>query len=396
MGNRPGKGSSKNERFQDDINKHLECCREVILLFHSKIGKFTFEEYLLALKQNKKIFIYFKSFSPKTKLELKTFEEVMDLKDQLKQEGRTTFQDYENIDQFISIVYHDLNKYLTDHYPKVHPDNYLEKKHTEYANYLIALQTATVNQKASTSQPIFDKILPDLDEKQLSDFFSLERVYEVLIDHELETGNAEEKLRALYLINETKYFKKGTFLSLGKNIQDVCSDASPSQFFVFDDVKGLNPEINQLVDGNLVSQYQKMIRHLKKNLYLIRDIYSDKPEDYDIPEIVFRELLANAFIHREYQSHISASYIQVELYPDRLEIKNPGNFHDAIDIETLGKVEKSYVRNLEISLVFFLHKFVERAGKGIKRIQEVLLENGMKPADFKQEKKGNFCYGNCF
>ncbi|MCX6583806.1 MAG: tetratricopeptide repeat protein [Candidatus Aminicenantes bacterium] len=151
-----------------------------------------------------------------------------------------------------------------------------------------------------------------------------------------------------------------------------------------------------MVDGNLVSQYQKMIRHLKKNLYLIRDIYSDKPEDYDIPEIVFRELLANAFIHREYQSHISTSYIQVELYPDRLEIKNPGNFHDAIDIKTLGKVEKSYVRNLEISLVFFLHKFVERAGKGIKRIQEVLLENGMKPADFKQEKKGNFVTATVF
>ncbi|MCX6583807.1 MAG: hypothetical protein NT166_26835 [Candidatus Aminicenantes bacterium] len=168
---------------------------------------------------------------------MKAFEEVIELKGQLEKEGRTTFQDYENIDQFISIVYHDLNKYLTDHYPNSLPANYLEKKHPEYANYLIALQTTAVNQKASTSQPIFDKTLPDLDEKQLSSFFSLERVNDALIDHELETGNTEEKLRALYLIDENKYFKKGTFLSLGKNIQYVCSDASPSQFFVFDDVK---------------------------------------------------------------------------------------------------------------------------------------------------------------
>ncbi|MCU0287500.1 MAG: tetratricopeptide repeat protein [Acidobacteria bacterium] len=386
----------KNKRFQDDINKHLECCGEVILLFYSKIGRFTFEEYQLALKQNKKVFIYFKNFSPKTKLELKAFEKVIDLKDLLIKEARTNFQDYENIDQFNSIIYHDLNKYLTDRYPNANHDNQLEKKHTGYTNYLIALQTIAVNQKASTSQPIFDKKLPDLDEKQLSNFFSLERVNDAIIDHELETGKTEEKLRGIYLIDENNYFKKGTFLSLGKNIQDVCIDASPAHFFVFDDVKGLNPEINQLIYGNLISQYQTMIRHLKKNLYLIRDIYTDKPEDYDIPEIVFRELLANAFIHREYLSQIPASYIQVELYPDRLEIKNPGNFYDAIDIETLGKVEKSYVRNLEISLVFFLHKFVEKAGKGIKRIQEVLLENGMKPADFKQEKKGNFVTATVF
>jgi|GEM_PF-1634805 len=385
------KGSSKKKTFQEDIDVDLESCQVVLVLLHSKLGRFTHNEYKLALEKGKKIYIYFKPFTAKTSNEGTTYQAVLAFIDELKKEGRTSLQDYDNIDKFNSIVYEDLNDYFFKQYPKNNEDSVLEKKSTEYDHYLADLERSIVNKKVSTSQPIFDKALPDLEEKQLVDFFLLERVLEAFEDAQY-TG-IEEKLTRLHLIGLNHYLIKGTFLCLGKSIHIpyVCVDATHCKFFVYDDVKGLRPEINQWVDGNLIQQYHAVIRHLKRNLYLIRDIFSDKPEDYDIPEIVFRELLANAIIHREYSKEKDiASFIQVELYPDRLEIKNPGNFDDAIDIKALDKIEKSYIKNLEISLIFFLYKFVESAGKGIKRIQEILNENRMKPAEFSQDKRGNY------
>jgi len=59
-------GSYDKSRIQDEINPLLEDCQIVIVMFYSKVGKFTLEEYLLARDKTKKIFLYFKQgFSPK-------------------------------------------------------------------------------------------------------------------------------------------------------------------------------------------------------------------------------------------------------------------------------------------------------------------------------------------
>ena len=62
-------GSCYNKNsIQDEINPLLENCDMVLVLFFSKIGRFTREEYQLARQKNKKIFLYFKTgFSPKNK-----------------------------------------------------------------------------------------------------------------------------------------------------------------------------------------------------------------------------------------------------------------------------------------------------------------------------------------
>ncbi|MGE5342715.1 MAG: tetratricopeptide repeat protein [Candidatus Omnitrophota bacterium] len=382
------KGTCNSERFQDEINYRIDDCPIVVVLFCSKVGTFTFEEYKSAREKEKKIFVYFKDFTPKNKDEHKSLGDVFELQDLLEKEEQILLNRFTNLDQFDTLVSHDLNLHISRKYQKKTLKKNVHSKATELEAYLAKIEIISVNQNASTSGLIFNQTSEDLDGDQLKNFFQLERVIEALKGSEFES--IEKRLGYLHLMEDDKYFKKGAYLSLGKRIQRICPDASPLNFFVFQDIKGLKPFIAEMVDGNLVTQYHKTISHLKANMYLTRDIYTDRKEDYEIPEVVFRELLANALIHREYTNSDIVSYIQVELYPDRLEIKNPGLFSNQVHIETIDTINKSYLRNKEIALIFFLNKFVERAGTGIRRIQEILKENGLKPAVFSENKKGNY------
>lgn len=51
-------GSYDKPSIQDEINPLLKECRVVIVLFFSKVGKFTLEEYKLAVKEKKGIYLF--------------------------------------------------------------------------------------------------------------------------------------------------------------------------------------------------------------------------------------------------------------------------------------------------------------------------------------------------
>ncbi len=376
------KGNYDRECIQDELNELLWDCQIVIVLFHSKVGKFTLEEYNLAVKCKKKVFVYFKGgIAPKNIKEFENLQKVFQLKEFLDKENQTIYVDYETVPELANNVQQDMNLFIARHYALP-----VREMPTELDIYLAKVHKTNVNQQISTSEIIFGKSLNDLDEKQLIHFFELERVVAQFMGN--SPNGIEEKLNHLGLLQADKDLLKGTFMCLGKNIGNICKNAVHSKFFLFEGTDKVNPVLSEMVTGNLIDQYEKMIHHLKRNLYLIRNVYSDEPEDREIPEIVLRELLANAFVHRDYGGELFTT-IQVELYQDRLEIKNPGNFPDEIKLETIGEVEVSFLRNPEIAEIFFLYNFVEAAGSGIKRIQKKLKEKGLEPAIFTNNENSN-------
>lgn len=373
-------GSVQGERIQDDINPLLADSEIVFVLFYSRIGRFTLEEYKLARDLNKKVFIYFKEdFSPRGLDEIEEYKKVFEFKEYLEQNNQTIYREFKSIDQFENYLRQDINLYLSRHKHTVQ-----RNKGERLEEYLTTVRQIATNREVSTSQPLFGKTLDDLERKQLNDFFEKDRVMAEFLDKDIDTK--EKKLTGLHLMIEEEHLLKGTFLCFGKKVSDICPSAEPSKFFVFETTDISKPIINETASGNLIVQYFKLLGHLKKNLYLIRDIYSDNEEDYEVPEVVLRELLANALVHRDF-SHDIKSNIQVEMYPDRLEIKNPGSFPDEIDLKNTEEIEISYQRNMEIASIFFLYEQVERAGLGISRIQEILRKNGFRPAVFIQNKR---------
>ena len=83
------------KKIQDEINPLLKASDVVILLFYSRVGKYTFKEYQIARKLKKKVFVFFKEgFSPKNKKENNAYCEVLDLRESLENEGQTLCENY--------------------------------------------------------------------------------------------------------------------------------------------------------------------------------------------------------------------------------------------------------------------------------------------------------------
>ncbi len=103
---------------------------------------------------------------------------------------------------------------------------------------------------------------------------------------------------------------------------------------------------------------------------------------YDYPEAAFRELLANALIHRDYA--ISGTDIGVWIFDDRIEIKSPGGLPNTLTVEKM-KMGMKYHRNPVLAQYFFDADMVERAGQGIVKCNRLLKENGNPELDIKED-----------
>lgn len=106
--------------------------------------------------------------------------------------------------------------------------------------------------------------------------------------------------------------------------------------------------IEELVDDGLHA--------IAKNLRTFSFVEgSSRRDELEIPREVLREALANAVIHREYDKHFTGQAVSVDIYPDRVEIINPGGLWGGKTLETLADGQ-SRCRNAS------LMKLVSRSG----------------------------------
>ncbi|MGE5341688.1 MAG: hypothetical protein ACM3SY_09425 [Candidatus Omnitrophota bacterium] len=111
-------GSYNGKKIQEEINPYLEACDIVLVLFYSKTGNFTLEEYHLALEKNKKVFLYFKTgFSPKKKKEAKMYLELMEFKEEVEIGNNLLFREYNELQTFENKLKDDLTLYLSQAFP---------------------------------------------------------------------------------------------------------------------------------------------------------------------------------------------------------------------------------------------------------------------------------------
>lgn len=106
-------------------------------------------------------------------------------------------------------------------------------------------------------------------------------------------------------------------------------------------------------------------------------IFRQQIPHYD--ERIIRELIANALVHRPYTQR---GDIFINLFPDRLEIHNPGLL--PLGVTPKNILHKSVKRNEHLAKVFHDLKLMEREGSGFDLIYDVLLSNG-KPLPKVQE-----------
>jgi len=85
-------------------------------------------------------------------------------------------------------------------------------------------------------------------------------------------------------------------------------------------------------------------------------------------EIVIRELVANALVHRPYTTR---GDIFINLHPEHLEIHNPGSL--PLGVTPTNILQKTVRRNNHLAQIFHDLKLMEREGTGYDRIYETQL-----------------------
>lgn len=236
------------------------------------------------------------------------------------------------------------------------------------------------NTFADTSEPLKQLGVLQLDEETLSSFWQQLRVKNLLGEHISDTPDpttAHNYLKRLSLATNGSLLK-GTVLCLGKaeQMHNLCQTATETNFVFF---KG-NDRANDLLDmqnigGNLIQQYESCMRLLQKHIPLSRDRQNSR-DFYEIPIAAVKELVANAFVHRTY-ARDTRSYIQIELFDDRLEIKSPGAWPPELDMH---RIEASFFRNPVIAAIFRLYGYIDKIGTGIQKAQRLLHQQGLLPA----------------
>lgn len=102
---------------------------------------------------------------------------------------------------------------------------------------------------------------------------------------------------------------------------------------------------------------------------------------FDIPyfnEDVIREVVNNAFAHRDYRR---SSEIVIKLYPERLDIINAGGFPQGVSLDNLLTVP-STPRNRLLADVLSKTGIVERSGQGMDKIFLYTLAEGKPAPDY--------------
>lgn len=95
-----------------------------------------------------------------------------------------------------------------------------------------------------------------------------------------------------------------------------------------------------------------------------------------IPEEAYREAVANALIHREWDVN---AQVRISMYDDRIEIVSPGGLLNGITEEEYTSGRLSMLRNPILSNVFYRLGIVEIFGTGIPRIINSYFNSIKKP-----------------
>ncbi|MFL5381859.1 MAG: DUF4062 domain-containing protein [Longimicrobiaceae bacterium] len=111
-------------------------------------------------------------------------------------------------------------------------------------------------------------------------------------------------------------------------------------------------------------------------------------DELEIPEIVLREVLANALVHRDYETPgLKDQPTRVEVYSDRVEVTSFGILPQSVRIESLNTDPEGvvpYRRNPVVACVFQHMSHVELNASGVPRMRSEMARVGLPPPRFAQ------------
>ncbi len=168
----------------------------------------------------------------------------------------------------------------------------------------------------------------------------------------------------LFAVNPSRY------LPQCKMRITVYPEDKPGNIFLYD----------KQFEGNLFKNINTAWDFFENYLMNWSRIEGLKRERKNLPHLALREGLLNALVHRDYS--LSMNYINISLYSNRLEINNPGELPNGIDLSDLKKKHPSILRNPDIAQICFIRGYIEMLGTGTLRMIDDCISNGYKEPEW--------------
>ena len=145
------------------------------------------------------------------------------------------------------------------------------------------------------------------------------------------------------------------------------------------------------IEGNILDMLEKTMAFIYQNMSVRTFINKDtlkRDDKTDYPEMALREAILNALVHRDYSIHSQNKPIEILMFNDRIEIKNPGSVLGNIPISKLG-VDHPGTRNPILTGALEVLGVIANRYSGIPTIQKVMKEYSLQPAEF-TDSRGSF------
>ena len=131
------------------------------------------------------------------------------------------------------------------------------------------------------------------------------------------------------------------------------------------------------------------LQFVKRNMKTTTIVNSEtgKREDCtEYPITAVREAVLNALVHRDYSIHTEGMPIQIQMFDNRMEIRNSGGVYGRIRIDQLRKVQPD-TRNPILVAALEVMGITENRYSGIPTVRREMQEYGLreKQTDAREE-----------
>ena len=148
---------------------------------------------------------------------------------------------------------------------------------------------------------------------------------------------------------------------------------------------------NQRIEGNIPDMLSGALQFVKRNMRtktIINEKTGQREDRTDYPVTAIREAVINALVHRDYSIHTEGMPIQLIMFQDRLEIRNPGGIYGRMRVDQLGKVQPD-TRNPSLASALEVMHITENRYSGIPTIRMEMDRYQLEQPEFVDE-RGSF------
>lgn len=141
--------------------------------------------------------------------------------------------------------------------------------------------------------------------------------------------------------------------------------------------------VNKRFDGTIPQMLETALAFVQQNMATstVIDGTGHRKDVDEYPVKAVREIILNALIHRDYSIHTENEPVRIEMYPDRMEVSNPGGLYGRLTLEDLGKT-KGNVRNPFIAANLEIMGQTENRYSGIPTIYSEMEKAGLPSPKF--------------